>query len=74
MVTLVSEPITLQQDVEIALQVEKLAEIEFQQATAHILKDGKFRISAAEVLLLKQLIRLNSRYKMNSNEGEVGLL
>ncbi|KAL6966825.1 alpha-amylase, partial [Sarracenia purpurea var. burkii] len=37
-----------QDDVELAAQVEKLAEIAFQQATAHILEDVQLRVSAAE--------------------------
>ncbi|CAN6470238.1 unnamed protein product [Victoria cruziana] len=37
-----------QDAVELALQVEKLAEIAFQQATSHILADAQQRVSAAE--------------------------
>ncbi|KAF3777183.1 hypothetical protein EJ110_NYTH46425 [Nymphaea thermarum] len=44
-----SQLILAKQDaVELALQVEKLAEIAFQQATSHILADAQQRVSAAE--------------------------
>lgn len=34
--------------VDLAVQVEKLAEVAFQQATSHILEDAQLRISSAE--------------------------
>ncbi|CAM8973405.1 unnamed protein product [Rhodiola kirilowii] len=37
-----------QDAVELAVQVEKLAEIAFQQATSHILEDCRLKVSAAE--------------------------
>ncbi|XP_047982425.1 uncharacterized protein LOC125223353 [Salvia hispanica] len=44
-----SKLILAKQDaVELAVQVEKLAEIAFQQATSHILEDTQLRVSAAE--------------------------
>lgn len=44
-----SKLILAKQDaVELAVQVEKLAEIAFQQATSHILDDAQLRVSAAE--------------------------
>lgn len=47
--TLESKLVLAKEDaVELAVQVEKLAEIAFQQATSHILEDTRIRISAAE--------------------------
>lgn len=38
-----------QDAVELALQVEKLAELAFKQATSHIIQDAQLRVSAAEI-------------------------
>ncbi|KAJ1421491.1 Glycosyl hydrolase, family 13, catalytic domain [Sesbania bispinosa] len=47
--TLESKLVLAKQDaVDLAVQVEKLAEVAFQQATSHILEDAQLRISSAE--------------------------
>ncbi|ONK64720.1 uncharacterized protein A4U43_C07F29170 [Asparagus officinalis] len=38
-----------QDAVELAVQVEKLAELAFKQATSHIIQDAQLRVSAAEI-------------------------
>ncbi|KAG9439801.1 hypothetical protein H6P81_019966 [Aristolochia fimbriata] len=57
-----------QDAVELAVQVEKLAELAFQQATSHILEDARMRISAAETSAADAAYQIEEQIR-NSTEG-----
>lgn len=59
-----------QDAVELAVQVERLAEISFQQATAHILEDAQLRVSAAETSAAEAAYQIEERVR-NSIEGTI---
>lgn len=59
-----------QDAVELAVQVEKLAEISFQQATAHILEDAELRVSAAETSAAEAAYQIEERIR-NAIEGTI---
>lgn len=59
-----------QDAVELAVQVEKLAEIAFQQATSHILEDAQMRVSAAETSAAEAAHRIEEQIR-SSIEGTV---
>ena len=52
-----------QDAVELAEQVEQLAEIAFQQATSHILEDVQLRVSAAETLADESAYQIEEKNK-----------
>lgn len=54
--------------IELAVQVEKLAEIAFQQATSHILEDAQLRIAAAETSAAEAAYQIEQQIK-NTTEG-----
>lgn len=54
--------------IELAVQVEKLAEIAFQQATSHILEDAQLRIAAAETSAAEAAYQVEQQIK-NTTEG-----
>ncbi|KAK6266780.1 hypothetical protein QUC31_017617 [Theobroma cacao] len=59
-----------QDAVELAVQVEKLAEIAFQQATSHILEDAQLRVSAAETLAAESAYQIQEQIR-NATEGTI---
>ncbi|KAF5957558.1 hypothetical protein HYC85_004783 [Camellia sinensis] len=59
-----------QDAVELAVQVEKLAEIAFQQATAHILEDAQLRVSAAETSAAEAAYQIEERIQ-NATESTI---
>ncbi|OMP07813.1 hypothetical protein COLO4_07022 [Corchorus olitorius] len=59
-----------QDAVELAVQVEKLAEIAFQQATSHILEDAQQRVSAAETLAAESAYQIEEQIR-NATEGTI---
>ncbi|KAI8032661.1 hypothetical protein LOK49_LG01G03681 [Camellia lanceoleosa] len=59
-----------QDAVELAVQVEKIAEIAFQQATAHILEDAQLRVSAAETSAAEAAYQIEERIQ-NATEGTI---
>lgn len=59
-----------QDAVELAVQVEKLAEIAFQQATSHILEDAQLRVSAAETLATESAYQIQEQIR-NATEGTI---
>uniref|UniRef100_A0A5B6YK14 alpha-amylase n=1 Tax=Davidia involucrata TaxID=16924 RepID=A0A5B6YK14_DAVIN len=56
--------------VELAVQVEKLAEIAFQQATAHILEDAQLRVSAAETSAAEAAYQIEEQIR-NATEATI---
>lgn len=54
--------------VELAVQVEKLAELAFQQATSHILEDAQLRVSAAETSAAEATHRIEEQIR-SATEG-----
>ncbi|XP_022741223.1 uncharacterized protein LOC111292875 isoform X2 [Durio zibethinus] len=69
--TLESKLVLAKQDtVELAVQVEKLAEIAFQQATSHILEDAKLRVSAAETLAAESAYQIEEQIR-KATEGTI---
>lgn len=69
--SLESKLILAKQDaVELAVQVEKLAEIAFQQATSHILEDARMRISAAETSSAEAAYHIEEQIR-NTTEGAI---
>ncbi|WCJ25592.1 Alpha-amylase [Euphorbia peplus] len=66
-----SKLVLVKQDaVELAVQVEKLAEIAFQQATSHILENAKMRILAAETTAAEAAHRVDEQIS-NATESTV---
>lgn len=59
-----------QDAVELAVQVEKLAEIAFQQATSHILEDAQLRVSAAETSAAEAAYQIEKQIK-DATEGTI---
>lgn len=56
--------------VDLAVQVEKLAEAAFQQATSHILQDAQFRISSAETTAAEAAHQIEKKIK-DATEGTI---
>ncbi|XWS30171.1 hypothetical protein CRYUN_Cryun24cG0094900 [Craigia yunnanensis] len=66
-----SKLVLAEQDaVELAVQVEKLAEIAFQQATSHILEDAQLRVSAAETLAAESAFQIEEQIRKGT-EGTI---
>lgn len=59
-----------QDAVELAVQVEKLAELAFQQATSHILEDARLRVSAAETSAAEAVHRIEEQIR-SATEGTI---
>lgn len=59
-----------QDAVELAVQVEKLAEIAFQQATTHILEDAQLRVSAAEASAAEAAFQIEEQIR-TASEGAI---
>ncbi|CAN4081647.1 unnamed protein product [Withania somnifera] len=59
-----------QDAVELAVQVEKLAEIAFQQATSHILEDAQLRVSAAEASAAEAAFQIEEQIR-SASEGAI---
>lgn len=57
-----------QDGVELAVQVEKLAEIAFQQATSHILEDAQLRVSAAETSAAEAAYQIEEQIRSATEE------
>lgn len=69
--SLESKLVLAKQDaIDLAVQVEKLAEIAFQQATSHILEDAQLRISAAETSAAEAAHRIEEKIR-NTTEGAI---
>lgn len=66
-----SQLVLAKQDaVELAVQVEKLAEVAFQQATSHILEDAQMRVSAAETSAAEAAYRIEEQIR-SATEGTI---
>ncbi|XP_021905353.1 uncharacterized protein LOC110820232 [Carica papaya] len=59
-----------QDAVELAVQVEKLAEIAFQQTTSQILEDARMRVSAAETSAAEAAYQIEEQIR-NATEGTI---
>ncbi|XP_027187610.1 uncharacterized protein [Cicer arietinum] len=59
-----------QDAVDLAVQVEKLAEAAFQQATSHILQDAQLRISSAETTAAEAAYLIEKKI-MDATEGTI---
>lgn len=69
--SLESKLVLAKQDaVELAVQVEKLAENAFQQATSHIVQDAQLRVSAAETSAAEADYHFEERIR-NATEGTI---
>lgn len=69
--TLESKLVLAKQDaVDLAVQVEKLAEVAFQQATSHILEDAQLRISSAETTAAEAALLIEKQIK-DATEGTI---
>ncbi|XP_027928272.1 uncharacterized protein LOC114185003 [Vigna unguiculata] len=69
--TLKSKLVLAKQDaVDLAVQVEKLAEVAFQQATSHILEDAQLRISSAETTAAEAAHLIEKQIK-DATEGTI---
>lgn len=69
--TLESKLVLAKQDaVELAVQVEKLAEIAFKQATSHILEDAQLRVSAAETSAAEAAYQIEKQIR-DATEGAI---
>ncbi|XP_077223141.1 uncharacterized protein LOC143856751 [Tasmannia lanceolata] len=67
--SLESKLVLAKQDaIEFAVQVEKLAEIAFQQATSHILEDAQLRVSSAETSAAEAAYHIEEQVR-NTTEG-----
>ncbi|KAE8699689.1 Alpha-amylase isozyme 2A [Hibiscus syriacus] len=62
-----------QDAVDLAVQVEKLAEIAFQQTTSRVLEDAKLRVSAAETLAAESAFQIEDQIR-KSTEGTISLI
>ncbi|KAL6961189.1 alpha-amylase [Sarracenia purpurea var. burkii] len=60
--------------VELAAQVEKLAEIAFQQVTAHILEDAQLRVSAAETSTAEAAYRIEEQIRNATGDVIVSIM
>ncbi|MED6209034.1 hypothetical protein PIB30_050725 [Stylosanthes scabra] len=66
-----SNPVLAKQDaVDFAVQVEKLAEIAFQQATSHILEDAQLKISSEEITAAEAAHLIEKQIK-DATEGTI---
>ncbi|KAL3525856.1 hypothetical protein ACH5RR_014228 [Cinchona calisaya] len=69
--SLESKLVLAKQDaVELAVQVERLAEIAFQQATSHILEDAKLKVSAAETAAAEAAYQVEEQIRQ-ATEGTI---
>lgn len=69
--TLQSKLVLAKQDaVDLAVQVEKLAEVAFQQVTSHILQDAQLRISSAETTAAEAAHLIEKQIK-DATEGTI---
>ncbi|KAF8408199.1 hypothetical protein HHK36_007342 [Tetracentron sinense] len=69
--SLESKLVLAKQDaVELAVQVEKLAEVAFQQATFHILEDARLRVSVAETSAAEATYQIEEQIR-NATEGTI---
>ncbi|XP_045799013.1 uncharacterized protein LOC123893134 isoform X2 [Trifolium pratense] len=69
--SLQSKLVLAKQDaVDLAVQVEKLAEVAFQQATSHILQDAQLRISSAETTAAEAAHQIEKQIK-DATEGTI---
>ncbi|RDX93372.1 Alpha-amylase 3, chloroplastic [Mucuna pruriens] len=69
--SLESKLVLAKQDaVDLAVQVEKLAEVAFQQATSHILEDAQLRISSAETTAAEAAHLIEKQIK-DATEGTI---
>lgn len=59
-----------QEDVELAVQVEKLAELAFQQATSHLLEEAHLRVSAAETAAAEAVHHIEEQIR-HATEGTI---
>lgn len=59
-----------QDAVELAVQVEKLAELAFEQATSHIIEDARLRVSAAETSAAEAARCIEEQVR-NTTEGTI---
>lgn len=59
-----------QEAVELAVQVEKLAELAFQQATSHVIEDAYLRVSAAETSAAEAARHIEEQIR-NATEGAI---
>ncbi|KAE8734497.1 Alpha-amylase 3 [Hibiscus syriacus] len=62
--------LAIQDAVELAVQVEKLAEIAFEQATSEALEDAKLRVSAAETMAAESAFQIEDQIR-KSTEGTI---
>ncbi|KAL2523037.1 uncharacterized protein Fot_26965 [Forsythia ovata] len=66
-----SQLVLAKQDaLELAVQVEKLAEIAFQQATSHILEDAQLRVAAAETSAAEAACQIEEQIR-SATEGTI---
>lgn len=63
-----------QDAVELAVQVEKLAEIAFQQATSHILEDAQLRVSAAETLAAESAFKIEEQTRKATEDTMLSII
>ncbi|XP_050227688.1 uncharacterized protein LOC126677215 isoform X2 [Mercurialis annua] len=69
--TLESRLVLAKQDaLELAVQVEKLAETAFQQATSHILEDAQMRVAAAETTVAEAAFQIEEKIR-NATEDTI---
>ncbi|XP_057993749.1 uncharacterized protein LOC110658900 isoform X2 [Hevea brasiliensis] len=69
--SLESKLVLAKQDaIELAVQVERLAEIAFQQATSHILEDAHVRVLAAETSAAEAAFQIEEQIR-NATEGTI---
>ncbi|XP_030482491.2 uncharacterized protein LOC115699295 isoform X2 [Cannabis sativa] len=69
--SLESKLVLAKQDaVELAVQVEKFAEVAFQQATSHILEDAQLRVSAAETSAAEAAYQIEKQIQ-EATEGTI---
>lgn len=60
--------------VELAVQVEKLAEIAFQQATSHILQDAQLKVSAAETSAAEAAYHIEEQIRLATEDTIVSVV
>ncbi|CAI9109831.1 OLC1v1009741C2 [Oldenlandia corymbosa var. corymbosa] len=63
-----------QDAVELAVQVEKMAEVAFQQATSHILEDAKLKVSAAESFAADAAYQIEERIRHATEDTIVSIV
>lgn len=62
-----------QDAIELAVQIEKLAELAFEQATSHIIEDARLRVSAAETSAVEAGRRIEEQIR-NTTEGTMSAI